>query len=87
MFRRREFQQADADRCCAPSDDVKAIRGRLGNGDIDEFTPQSYEGDEGRGSWRLLLQEGNYNAAISRYREALDFKPHDAEATFKLAKC
>jgi len=47
---------------------------------------QSYEGDEGRGSWRLLLQEGNYNAAISRYREALDFKPHDAEATFKLAE-
>lgn len=27
----------------------------------------------------------NYGAAISRYREALEFKPHDAEATYKLA--
>lgn len=27
----------------------------------------------------------NYSAAISRYREALEFKPHDAEATYKLA--
>jgi Flp pilus assembly protein TadD len=28
----------------------------------------------------------NYHAAVSRYREALEFKPHDAEATFKLAE-
>lgn len=28
----------------------------------------------------------NYRAAISRYREALEYKPKDAEATFKLAK-
>jgi predicted TPR repeat methyltransferase len=28
----------------------------------------------------------NYPAAISRYREALEFKPHDAEAMFKLAE-
>ena len=28
----------------------------------------------------------NYPAAISRYREALDFKPHDAVATFALAQ-
>ena len=28
----------------------------------------------------------NYPAAISRYREALDFKPHDAVATFGLAQ-
>ena len=27
----------------------------------------------------------NYGAAISRYREALEYKPKDAEATFKLA--
>ena len=27
----------------------------------------------------------NYVAAISRYREALEYKPKDAEATFKLA--
>lgn len=29
---------------------------------------------------------GNYKAALSRYREALEFKPHDAVATFKLAQ-
>jgi Flp pilus assembly protein TadD len=28
----------------------------------------------------------NYKAALSRYREALQFKPHDAVATFKLAQ-
>jgi tetratricopeptide (TPR) repeat protein len=28
----------------------------------------------------------NYRAAISRYREALEYKPKDAEATFKLAQ-
>jgi tetratricopeptide (TPR) repeat protein len=28
----------------------------------------------------------NYKAALSRYREALLFKPHDAAATFKLAQ-
>jgi tetratricopeptide (TPR) repeat protein len=29
---------------------------------------------------------GNYKGALSRYREALQFKPRDAVATFKLAK-
>jgi tetratricopeptide (TPR) repeat protein len=29
---------------------------------------------------------GNYKAALSRYREALEFKPRDAIATFKLAQ-
>jgi tetratricopeptide (TPR) repeat protein len=28
----------------------------------------------------------NYSAAISRYREALEYKPHDAEATYKLGE-
>jgi Flp pilus assembly protein TadD len=36
------------------------------------------------GDW--YYKQENYKAAISRYREALDFKPHDAEATFKLAE-
>jgi len=31
-------------------------------------------------------KEKNYRAAISRYREALEYKPKDAEATFKLAQ-
>jgi tetratricopeptide (TPR) repeat protein len=33
----------------------------------------------------FYLKRQNYSAAISRYKEALEFKPHDAEATFKLA--
>jgi TolA-binding protein len=32
------------------------------------------------------IKRKNYVAAISRYREALDFKPHDAVATFALAQ-
>ncbi len=32
------------------------------------------------------FRAGNYKAALSRYREALQFKPHDAVATFKLAQ-
>jgi tetratricopeptide (TPR) repeat protein len=31
-------------------------------------------------------KQKNYRAAISRYREALEYKPKDAEATFKLAQ-
>ena len=31
-----------------------------------------------------LFRRKNYHAAISRYREALDYKPHDAVATFVL---
>lgn len=33
------------------------------------------------------FREKRYTAAISRYREALDYKPRDAEATYKLARC
>jgi tetratricopeptide (TPR) repeat protein len=31
------------------------------------------------------FKQGNYRAAISRYEEALEWKPRDAEATYKLA--
>jgi len=59
----------------------------LGNSDVDEFTPYNplkalkdiEVGD-------FYVKKENYPAAISRYREALEFKPHDAEATFKLAE-
>jgi tetratricopeptide (TPR) repeat protein len=33
----------------------------------------------------FYFKKENYPAAISRYREALEYKPHDAEATYKLA--
>lgn len=32
------------------------------------------------------FKRGNYRAAVSRYREALEWKPKDAMATFKLAQ-
>ena len=35
------------------------------------------------GDW--YLKQENYRAAISRYQEALEWKPKDAEATYKLA--
>jgi tetratricopeptide (TPR) repeat protein len=34
----------------------------------------------------FYMKKGNYRAAISRYREALEWKPRDATATFKLAQ-
>ena len=34
----------------------------------------------------FYFKKENYHAAISRYREALEYKPQDAEATFKLAE-
>mgnify|MGYP003815698999 CR=1 FL=1 len=34
----------------------------------------------------FYYKAGNYKAALSRYREALYFKPRDAVATFKLAQ-
>jgi tetratricopeptide (TPR) repeat protein len=59
----------------------------LGNGDVDEFTsynPMKAMKDVEVGDF--YFKKENYNAAISRYREALEYKPHDAEATFKLAE-
>ncbi len=72
----------------APSDDVKAHpEAGLGNGDIDEFTPYNpMKAMKDVEVGDFYYKKENYNAAISRYREALDFKPHDAEATFKLAE-
>ncbi len=32
-------------------------------------------------------KRGNYRGAIERYREALEVKPNDAEATFGIARC
>jgi Flp pilus assembly protein TadD len=33
----------------------------------------------------FYFRDKNYRAAVSRYREALEYKPKDAEATYKLA--
>jgi tetratricopeptide (TPR) repeat protein len=71
-----------------PANDAKSHpEAKLGNSDVDEFTPYNpmkalkdiEVGD-------FYAKQENYSAAVSRYREALEFKPHDAEATFKLAQ-
>jgi Flp pilus assembly protein TadD len=36
------------------------------------------------GDW--YYKQENYKGAISRYREALEYKPHDGDATYKLAQ-
>ena len=54
---------------------------------VDEFTPwnpMKAMKDIEVGDY--YYKQENYHAAISRYREALEFKPHDAEATFRLAE-
>lgn len=59
----------------------------LGGGDTDEFTPYNpmkAMKDVEVGDY--YFKRENYAAAISRYREALEWKPRDAEATFKLAE-
>ena len=71
-----------------PKDDTKAHpESGLGESDVNEFTPYNpmkamkcvEVGD-------YYFKRENYKGAISRYREALEYKPHDAEATFKLAE-
>jgi tetratricopeptide (TPR) repeat protein len=72
-----------------PSNDLKAHpeAGLDPDADVNEFTPynpmKAMKAIE-VGDW--YLKQGNTRAALSRYREALDYKPHDAEATFKLAE-
>ena len=71
-----------------PADDAKAHpEAGLGNGDVDEFTPYNpMKAMKDVEVGDFYYKKENYNAAISRYKEALEFKPHDAEATFKLAE-
>jgi hypothetical protein len=74
-----------------PADDSKKHpEAELGAaaGDVDEFTPydpMKAMKDVEIGDFYFKVKQ-NYPAAISRYREALEYKPHDAEATFKLAE-
>ena len=35
----------------------------------------------------FYFKRKNYRAALLRYQEALEYKPNDAEATFRLAQC
>ena len=71
-----------------PANDAKSHpEAELGSSDVDEFTP--YDPMKAMkcievGDW--YYKQENYKAAVSRYREALEWKPQDAEATYKLAQ-
>ncbi len=71
-----------------PANDAKSHpEANLGNSDVDEFTPYSpMKAMKDVEVGDFYFKKENYRAAISRYREALEYKPHDAEATYKLAE-
>jgi tetratricopeptide (TPR) repeat protein len=73
-----------------PSDDAKKHpESELGDsaGEVNEFTPYNpMKAMKAVEVGDFYVKKENYSAAISRYREALEYKPHDAEATFKLAE-
>jgi tetratricopeptide (TPR) repeat protein len=72
----------------APANDEKAHpEAALSDTGVDEFTPYNpMKAMKDVEVGDFYFKKENYNAAISRYREALEFKPHDAEATYKLAE-
>jgi tetratricopeptide (TPR) repeat protein len=72
-----------------PADDIKSHpeSGLDSSSEVDEFTPYNpMKALKAIEVGDYYYKQENYRAAISRYREALEFKPHDAEATFKLAE-
>ncbi len=69
-----------------PTDDAKTHPGAQAETGINEF--HAYDPHKAMKNIEVgdyYAKRKNLAAAISRYREALQYKPHDAEATFKLA--
>jgi len=71
-----------------PPNDAKAHpEAGLGDSDASEFSPYNpMKAMKDIEVGDFYFKKENYQAAISRYREALEYKPHDAEATYKLAE-
>src|ERR1700757_2461025 len=70
-----------------PANDAKSHPEADLAGDTDEFTPYNpMKAMKDIEVGDFYMKRWNYGPAISRYREALEFKPRDAEATFKLAE-
>jgi len=71
-----------------PADDAKSHpEADLADTGVDEFTPWNpMKAMKDVEVGDFYYKKENYSAAVSRYREALEYKPHDAEATFKLAE-
>jgi tetratricopeptide (TPR) repeat protein len=71
-----------------PSDDVKAHPKMLepDTSDVSELKPwDPHRAMHNVEVGDFQFKRGNYPAAESRYREALEYKPNDAEATMRLA--
>ena len=80
-------KQTRIDVTAPPNDEKAHPEAGLGAGDADEFTPYNpMKAMKDVEVGDFYYKQENYQAAISRYREALEYKPHDAEATFKLAE-
>ena len=70
-----------------PKDDAKAHPESGLDSDVNEFTPYNpMKAMKAVEVGDYYFKQQNYKAAISRYREALEYKPHDGDATFKLAE-
>jgi tetratricopeptide (TPR) repeat protein len=54
---------------------------------VSEFKPWNpHKADKDVEVGDYYFKEKNYRAALSRYQEALEYKPRDARATFKIAQ-
>ena len=71
-----------------PANDAKTHpEADLGDSDVDEFTPYNpMKAMKDVEVGDFYYKQENYKAAISRYQEALEYKPHDGDATYKLAE-
>ena len=80
-------KQTQIDISPPPGDAKSHPEADLGDSELGEFTPWNpMKAMKDIEVGDFYYKKENYEAAVSRYREALEFKPHDAEATFKLAE-
>jgi tetratricopeptide (TPR) repeat protein len=54
-------------------------------GEVHAWNPYRAVKDDEVGDY--YFKEKNYKAALARYQDALDYKPHDAIANFRMAQC
>jgi tetratricopeptide (TPR) repeat protein len=69
------------DSSSAGGDDEEDVSGVM---EVKKWDPHKAEKDVEVGDF--YFKRKNYSAALSRYREALEYKPRDAVATFRLAE-
>jgi tetratricopeptide (TPR) repeat protein len=80
-------KQTEIDISTPAGDEAAHPEAGLGDNGAGEFTPYNpMKAMKDIEVGDYYYKRDNYRAAISRYREALEYKPQDAEATFKLAE-